>query len=166
MLVEKIVNLRELYINQARMLLSAEEAIVKGLEKMQGAATDTQLQQIFQSHRQESQAQITRLQRILNHTTGDVDEVKCESIKALIKEGDLIIQESDGTVRDVALIAAAQRIEHYEIATYGALRSFARTLDLPGDAEALNQTLEEEAHADNLLTDLSDRLNQEALRLP
>ncbi|HEY1647864.1 MAG TPA: DUF892 family protein [Terracidiphilus sp.] len=166
LLIEKIINLRGLYINQTRMLLSAEEAIVKGLDKMQDAATDIQLQQAFQSHRQESQVQITRLQRILNHTTGDVDEVQCESIKALIKEGELIIQECDGTLRDVALIAAAQRIEHYEIAAYGALRSFAQILDLPGDAEALDQTLQEEGHADNLLTGISDRLNQEALRLP
>ena len=83
LLIEKITNLRGFYINQARMLLSAEEAIAKGLEKMQDAATDSQLQQAFQSHRQETQVQITRLQRILNHTTGDVDDVKCESIKAI-----------------------------------------------------------------------------------
>jgi ferritin-like metal-binding protein YciE len=166
LLIEKIQNLRSFYIHEVRMLLSAEEQIVAGLEKMEEAATDVQLQQAFRSHRQESQVHAMRLERILNHTAGDTDERKCKAVTGLIKEGDEVIQECDGTLRDVALIAVAQRIEHYEMAAYGALRNFARVIELAGDAEELDQTLHEEAHADALLTNISDRLNSEALKLP
>lgn len=166
LLIEKIQNLRTLYIDQARVLLSAEQQIVDGLEKMADAATDEQLQQAFQSHRQESKVHITRLERILNHTAGDADEKKCKAVSSLIGEGNELIQECDGTLRDVALIAAAQRIEHYEIAAYGALRNFAQMLGLTGDAEALDQTLHEEGDADDLLTGISDRLNHAAMLLP
>lgn len=166
LLIEKIQNLRGLYINQARMLLAAEEEILDGLEQMRDAATDTQLQETFQSHRQETKVHVTRLERILQHTAGEADRVKCKAVSSLIEEGNDLIKECDGTLRDVALIAAAQRIEHYEMAAYGALRNFAQVLELSGDAEALDQTLQEEGHADNLLSGISDRLNREAMRLP
>jgi ferritin-like metal-binding protein YciE len=166
LLIEKAQNLMQLYINQVRMLLSAEEQILKGLEKMRDAATDIQLQEAFQSHRQETKVHVTRLKNILTHTAGEVDDTKCKTIAALIHEGEELIHECDGTLRDVALIAAAQRIEHYEIAAYGALRSFAKCLDLEGEAEDLNQTLQEEGHADQLLSGISDRLNAQAATLP
>jgi ferritin-like metal-binding protein YciE len=166
LLIEKVQNLRSLYIDQARVLLWTEEQIVDGLDKMADAATDEQLQRAFQSHREESRVHITRLERILNHTAGEAAEKKCKAISGLIAEGKELIQECDGTLRDVALITAAQRIEHYEIAAYGALRNFAQTLGLEGDAEALNQTLQEEGDADQLLTGISDRLNHAAALLP
>jgi ferritin-like metal-binding protein YciE len=165
-LIEKIQNLRGLYISQARMLLSAEEKILDGLEKMQRAATDTQLQDAFQSHRQESEIHVARLESILNHTTGKADEGKCKVIESLARECDDAVQECDGTLRDVALIATAQRIEHFEIASYGTLRNFAQVLELTGEAEAIEQTLREEEHADKLLTEIADRLNRAAAKLP
>ena len=166
LLIERLQNLRDLYVNQVRTLLSAEEQLGRALETMQDVATDTQLQQAFLSHRQETRVHATRLKHILNHTAGGADEVKCGSIAALIKEGEQFIQECDGTLRDVALIAAAQRMEHYEIAAYGALRNLARALELTGEAESLDQTLDEEKHADHLLTGISDRLNASAMQLP
>lgn len=166
LLIEKVHNLRLFYIRQVRMLLSAEEQLIDGLEKMREAATDTQLQQAFHSHRQETKVHVTRLEHLLNHTAGDTDDVKCGAIAAMIREAEEVIQESDGTLRDVGLIAAAQRVEHYEMAAYGALRNFAQVLELAGDAEALDQTLQEEGHADHLLTGISDRINREAMKLP
>ncbi|HZP07485.1 MAG TPA: DUF892 family protein [Terracidiphilus sp.] len=166
LLIEKLQNLRDLYINQVRTLLSAEEQLDKALETMREVATDTQLQQAFLSHKQETKVHATRLRHILNETAGGVDEEKCGSIAALIKEGEQLIQQCDGTLRDVALIAAAQRIEHYEIAAYGALRNLAQALELTGEAETLDQTLDEEKHADHLLTSISDRLNAAAMQLP
>lgn len=162
---EKLPTLKALYMNQVRTTLSAEEEIVDGLEKMQDAATDSQLQDAFRSHLQESKVHVTRLQHILNrHTNHEADEIRCKTISSLIHEGDDLIRECRGTIRDVALIVAAQRSEHYEMATYGALRNLARVLEFTGDAEAFDQTLHEEEHADHLLTSISNRLNLEAMR--
>jgi ferritin-like metal-binding protein YciE len=166
LLIEKVLNLRTYYIKQVRMILAAEEETVKGLETLRDAASDVQLREAFQSHREETKVHITRLKRNLSHTAGETDELKCKSISALIQEAAGVIEETDpGPLRDAALIAAAQRVEHYEIAAYGALRSFAQALQLPGEVETLDLTLQEEARADELLSSISDRLNHEALKL-
>jgi ferritin-like metal-binding protein YciE len=163
LLIEKIQNLKALYIDQVRTMLSAEEQIVDGLEKMEQAATDTELQEAFRLHRQETKVHITRLERILNHTAGDADERKCKVVASMTQEGEELVQECDGTLRDVALIAAVQRVEHYEMAVYGALRNFALVLQFASDAEVLDQTLQEEGHADQELTGISERLNHKAM---
>jgi ferritin-like metal-binding protein YciE len=162
---EKMKDLRALYINQARVMLSAEQQIVRALPRMIEKATDAQLREAFQSHLQVTEIHVMRLEGILNHTIGDADSEKCHVMAALVDEAEEMIQDSaDLTVRDAALISAAQRVEHYEIAAYGALRHFAQVLGLEGDAEILNETIHEEGRADHLLTEIAERINPAALK--
>ena len=156
-------SLRDLYHNQLRMLVSTEQQIVEALPTMIEKATDVQLKQAFQSHLQETRVHVTRLQDILREEHGDVDTIKCKVLSALVSEAqDMIKDAADNSVRDVALIAAAQRVEHYEIASYGAVRRWAQILGEAEQAALLNQTIQEEGHADQLLTSISERVNVEA----
>ena len=156
-------SLRDLYHNQLRMLLSTEEQIIDALPTMIEKSTDVQLKQAFQSHLQETRIHVTRLQDILREEHGDVESIKCKVLSSLVSEAeDMIKDAADLTVRDVALIAAAQRVEHYEIASYGAVRRWAQILGEAEQAALLNQTIREEGHADQLLTSISERVNVEA----
>lgn len=162
---ENLKDLRELYVNQLRMLLSAEQQITKALPNMMEKATDEQLIQAFQSHLQETEMHVTRLEELLNQATGKADAIKCKVLAALVAETEDMIEDSkDASVRDAALIAAAQRVEHYEIAAYGAIRHFAQVLGEARAAEVLDKTIKEEGHADHLLTSIADRVNPTAKR--
>lgn len=153
-------SLRKLYINQLQMLLSAEEQITDALPTMIDKAADVQLKQAFQSHLQETENHVTRLQQILQQSTGETEKVKSKVLSALVGEAEDMIQDaSDESVRDAALIAAAQRVEHYEIAAYGAVRHFAQILGETAQAQLLDQTIKEEGHADHLLTEIANRVN-------
>ncbi|HEX3891991.1 MAG TPA: ferritin-like domain-containing protein [Terracidiphilus sp.] len=153
-------NLRELYTAQLRYLLSAENQIVKGLPKMIEHADDPQLKQAFQSHLQETEVHVTRLQRLLGDLINDVDDKKDPILTAIVGSGENIAKESDaGPVRDAGLIATAQKVEHYEMASYGSARDWAEQLGLPEHAAILHQTLQEEKHADKLLTEISHETN-------
>jgi ferritin-like metal-binding protein YciE len=122
-------SLRDLYHNQLRMLLSTEQQIIDALPTMIEKSTDIQLKQAFQSHLQETRVHVTRLQDILREEHGDVESIKCKVLSSLVSEAeDMVKDATDPTVRDVALIAAAQRVEHYEIASYGAVRRWAQIL--------------------------------------
>ena len=155
-----IDSLRKLYINQLQMLLSTEQQITKALPKMIEKATDLQLKEAFQSHLQETEEQIDRLEQILQNATGETKEIKCKVLPALVEEAeDMMKDASDESVRDAALIAAAQRVEHYEIAAYGAVRHFAKILGETTQAQLLDQTIKEEGHADHLLTEIANRVN-------
>jgi ferritin-like metal-binding protein YciE len=155
-----IDSLHKLYINQLQGLLSAEQQITEALPKMIEKATDPQLKQAFQSHLQETEVQATRLEQILQRAVGEAKTVKCKALSVLVDETeDMIKDASDESVRDVALIAAAQRVEHYEIAAYGAVRQFARILGQVAAAELLDETIKEEGHADHLLTEIANRVN-------
>lgn len=159
-----IKNLRSLYAQQIRYLLSTENQIVKGLQSMIKHATDQQLQQVFQSHLQETEVQAKRLVSLIAEVNdGDVDDKKDPIITGLIGSAENIVSESDeGPVRDAGLLATAQKIEHYEIASYGSAREWARILGLEKHAEALQLTLNEERHADELLSSISQRANRNA----
>jgi ferritin-like metal-binding protein YciE len=155
--------LRELYRNQLRMLLSTEDQITEALPTMIEKATDVQLKQAFQSHLQETRVHKTRLQEILNEELQKAEPIKCKVLAALVTEaGDLIKDVTDPSVRDVALIAAAQRVEHYEIASYGAVRHWAQILGEAEHASLLDKTIQEEGHADHLLTSIAGRVNVDA----
>jgi ferritin-like metal-binding protein YciE len=159
-------NLRKLYINQLQMLLSAEQQIIDALPKMVEKATDPQLKQAFQSHLQETQVQATRLEQILREETRSADTVKAKTVAALVVEAeDLVKDATDDSVRDAALIGAAQRVEHYEIAAYGTLRTWAYILGKASQAELLDRTIKEEGHADQLLTSIADRVNPAAQKV-
>jgi ferritin-like metal-binding protein YciE len=166
---ENFKDLRSLYVNQLRMLLSAEEQILRALPNMVNTATDAGLQQAFRSHLQETEVHVKRLEGLLAHIKGvdpgvtSIEPVKCKAIHALIAEADDMMQDArDAFVKDAALVAAAQRIEHYEIAAYGALRHFARVLGEPAAAEVLDLTIKEEGNADRLLTSIAEHVNVDA----
>jgi ferritin-like metal-binding protein YciE len=156
-------NLRELYTTQLRYLLSAEHQIVKGLPEMIDHADDPQLKQAFQSHLQETEVHVTRLEQLLSDIDTHVDDKKDPILSAIVGSGENISKETDpGPVRDAGLIASAQKIEHYEIASYGTARNWAAQMGLTQHASVLQQTLEEEKHADQLLTQISQRANTSA----
>jgi ferritin-like metal-binding protein YciE len=153
-------DLRSLYTGQLQYLLSTENQIIDGLQSMIEHAQDTQLKQAFQTHQQETRQHAQRLEQILGELEGEADDKKDPIITALIGSGTNIVRESsEGPVRDAGLIATAQKIEHYEIASYGSARDWARTLGLTQHAALLEQTLNEEKHTDQLLTTLSQREN-------
>lgn len=156
-------SLRELYIQQLQYLHSAETQITDALPKMIEKATDPQLKQALDQHLQETRGHVTRLEQILQSATGDVDSKKNKGMAALITEGeDLIKDASDDSVRDAGIIAAAQKVEHYEMAAYGTVRTFAEILGHTDQADLLDTTLDEEKHADALLTQIADTANTQA----
>ncbi len=158
-----IKNFRSLYTLQLRYLLSAENQIVEGLESMKKHARDEQLQQAFQSHGQESALHAERLQQLLGELDGKDDERKDLVLTALVGSAENIVKESEaGPVRDAGLLASAQKVEHYEIASYGAARDWAKLLELPQHAELLQKTIDEEKHANTLLGKIAERANPTA----
>ncbi len=165
LIIEKLPDLRALYIRQIRLLLSAEEQMVRELPRMIELATDLQVKEGIQSHLQETETQVARLRDILNHIAGEAEPLKCNVVAALFAEAeDMAEDSSHDEVRDAALIASMQRIEHYEMAAYGSVRHFARALGRDGEAEALDQTIHEESHADHLLAGIAYRVNPSAKR--
>jgi ferritin-like metal-binding protein YciE len=166
---EDFQNLRDLWMNQLRVLLSAEEQIVRALPDMITHASDEQLRGAFQSHVEETEGHIKRLEQILagqknaDARVGSTSPMKCKAIAALKAEAeDMFVDARDAWVRDAALIATAQHVEHYEIASYGTVRQWAILLGETAAAELLDQTAREERHADHLLTEIAQRVNSEA----
>jgi len=166
---ENFRDLHALYVNQLRLLLSAEEQIVRALPDMMNAATDEQLSQAFRSHYQETDVHVKRLEELLANIkstdpgVSSISPIRCKAVHALIAESEDMQEDArDAFVKDAALIAAAQRIEHYEIAAYGAVRQFAWVLGDNAAADVLDQTIKEEGHADHLLTSIAERINQNA----
>jgi ferritin-like metal-binding protein YciE len=158
-----ITDFQSLYTLQLRYLLSTENQILKGLDSTIEHASDVQLKQAFQSHRQETEIHVSRLEDLLEELTDDVDDKKDAITSALIASGDNIVSESEaGAVRDAGLLATAQKVEHYEIASYGTARDWAMQLGLANHAEILESTLSEEKHADELLSSIAERANQTA----
>jgi ferritin-like metal-binding protein YciE len=150
-------SLQELFVNELRDLYSAEQQLVSALPKMAGAATSNDLQNAFTKHLEQTRTHVTRLEKIFNAlgTTGAGKE--CQAMKGLIKEGeDAINAMGDTAVKDAALIAAAQRVEHYEIAGYGTVRTFADKLGFDDAASILQDTLDEEGATDKKLTSLAE----------
>lgn len=166
---EDFKNLREMFIFELRMMLSAEEQLVRSLPNMEVRASNRELQQAFRSHLLETEEHIKRLEQILREQK-EVDKSitgigpeKCKVMSSLTSEvDDMVIDARDAWVRDAGLIMDAQRVEHYEMASYGTLRTWARVLGLEGAAELLEKTLQEEAHADHLLTSIAERVNPSA----
>lgn len=157
-----VQSLTELYNSELRKALDLEEQIVKALPIMMEKATDVQLKQAFQSHLQESELHVEKVKGLLAQQP-ESDSQTCKVIHALVTEAnDTIKDVNDPDVLDVALIGAAQQVEHHEIAVYGTLKTWARLLGLTADVTALESILHDEKHADILLSDISDRVNAEA----
>jgi ferritin-like metal-binding protein YciE len=166
---ESFKDLRALYVNQLRTLLSAEEQMVRSLPDMANMAHDEQLQEAFWKHLHETEVHVKRMEELLanmkgiDHAVAHTGPVKCKAIHALIAEADdMMMDAREAHVKDAALIAGAQRIEHYEIAAYGALRHFARVLGEARAAEVLDETIKEEQQSDQRLSSIAERVNVDA----
>ena len=155
-------SLQALYTAQLRYL-STENQILKGLADMIEHADDEQLKQAFQSHRQETEVHVSRLNQLIGDVDTDVDDKKDPTLTAIAGSGRNITKETDsGPIRDAGLIATAQKNEHYEIASYGSAHDWATHLGLTEHAATLQATLDEEKHADALLSQISQRANRDA----
>ena len=159
-------NLQQLYVEQLRDLYSAENQILEALPKMADRAVHPELKQGFEMHVRQTKEQVRRLEQIADSLGEKITGETCEGMKGLLKEGEKMMAErGSDDVRDAALIAAAQRVEHYEIAGYGCARTYARLLGREQDAQLLQRTLDEEGDTDQKLTSLAERvINRDALR--
>ncbi len=156
-------SLRKLYRDQIQHLYSVETQITEALPKMIQKASDPELKQALETHLQETKGHVTRLEQIMHEATGKVDSKRSKGMAALIAEGeDVITDATDDSVRDAGIIAAAQKVEHYEMAAYGTVRNFAEILGHADQANLLQQTLQEEKHADAVLTNIADTANTRA----
>jgi len=161
----KLKTLHDLYVEELKDLYSAEHQILKALPKMATAASDAQLAQAFTDHLAQTEEQVARLEEIFSKLVVSPRGKTCKAMKGLLEEGkDILDEDADPAVKDAALIAAAQRVEHYEMAGYGCVRTFARLLGEDEAADLLQETLDEEGAADEALTTLAEAvINAEAL---
>jgi ferritin-like metal-binding protein YciE len=157
-------NLNDLFVQQLRDLYDGEMQLTEALPLMAEAATSSQLKNAFQTHFRETQDHVQRLEEVFRGINQQPERESCPAMKGMIKEGnDAIKAKGDPSVRDAALIAAAQRVEHYEMAGYGTVRTFAHQLGRDDLAQILQQTLNEEGEADKKLTAIAEsQVNQMA----
>ena len=162
----KLTSLQDVFEHQLKDLYSAEDQLSQALPKMAEAASSPELKSAFQQHLEETKNQRDRLEQIGQMANISLRGEKCKAMEGLIKEGqDLLSDNEPGDALDVALIAAAQRIEHYEIAAYGSTRTYARRLGHSDAERLLQETLEEEGNTDKKLTDIAEStVNKEAMR--
>lgn len=152
----ELTTLKDLYIHELKDLYSAEQQITKALPKMAKAATNPDLAAGFKQHLEETREHAARLEKILKSHDETTRGPKCKGMEGVLAEGDEMIKEdAEDEVRDAGLIAAAQRVEHYEMAGYGTARTYAELLEDEEGAELLQQTLDEEAATDEKLTELA-----------
>jgi ferritin-like metal-binding protein YciE len=155
--------LRELYIDELKDIYNAENQLVKALPKMAKAATSQELRQGFEEHLEQTKGHVQRLEQIFQKLEESPKGKKCKGMEGLVEEGSEVMGEDfEGSLMDAALIGAAQRVEHYEIAAYGTVCAFAKELGEDGHAELLKETLEEEKETDEKLTKLAEQINAEA----
>jgi ferritin-like metal-binding protein YciE len=161
----KVNNLEELFELELRDAYDFEQQLVKALPKMAKAASSQELRTAFEQHLAETERQVTRLESVFDEIGRKAKAQTCEAMEGLIKEGkDIIALKGDAATRDAGLIAAAQKVEHYEIATYGCLVTWARQLGRSRAAEMLQQALDEEKEADHKLNTIAEsHLNAEAM---
>jgi ferritin-like metal-binding protein YciE len=161
----KLDSLKKLYIEELRDLYSAENQILKALPKMAKAASPEQLKAAFNEHLEQTKGHVKRLETIFEKLDESPKGKTCKAMEGLVEEGsEMISEKAEPEIRDAGLIAAAQRVEHYEIAGYGTVRTYAKLLNETAAAKLLQETLDEEGETDKKLTDLAESLiNREAL---
>lgn len=159
-------NLEDLFVDQLEDLYDAEKRLTKALPKMAETAKSPQLGSAFREHLRETEGHVRRLEDVFRMLGRTPNRETCEAMQGLVKEGEEMMQaKGDDLVRDAALIAAAQRVEHYEMAGYGTARTFARRLGLEPAAKLLQETLDEEVAADHKLTNIAEQtVNVQAAR--
>jgi ferritin-like metal-binding protein YciE len=152
-------SLHDLYVEELRDLYNAENQLLKALPRMAKAASHPELQAAFEEHEEVTRVQVERLDEIFAELDEKAKGKKCVAMEGLIEEAKELMQEDiEPEVLDAALIAAAQKVEHYEIAAYGCVRTFARLLGYDDAAELLQETLDEEGEADKKLTELAESI--------
>lgn len=162
----KIESLRELYLEQLQDLYNAEQQLIKALPKMAKAASSEDLKAAFEEHLEKTREHALRIESICEQMGEKADGKKCKAMEGLVKEGGEVIEEDmEEELKDAALIAAAQRVEHYEIAGYGCVRAYATKLGDDAAAQALGQTLDEEKEADKTLNDIAEQISVEVAEL-
>src|SRR5262249_43308134 len=156
-------NLEKLYLSELKDLYSAEQQLVKALPKMAKNAESQELADAFTNHLNETKNQAARLEQIFESLGESAKGKKCVGMEGIVEEGTETMDEYEGAVLDAALISAAQRVEHYEIAAYGSICAYAELIGRTEDLGLLKETLEEEKRADEKLTELSETVNEEAM---
>lgn len=160
-----VETIEDLFIDELKDLYSAERQIVQTLPKLAKAAEAEILRDAFLSHLEETKGQVERLDQIFEILEKTPRGKTCQGMKGVLEEGAEILDETEkGPVRDAALISAAQRVEHYEIAGYGSARDYAKLLGKADVAKLLEQTLEEEKATDEKLTSIARKINATALK--
>jgi ferritin-like metal-binding protein YciE len=156
--------LKELYIDELKDIYNAENQLVKALPKMAKTANSEELRTGFEEHLEQTRGHVQRLEQIFKELGEKPSGKKCKGMEGLVAEGQEIMGEDfKDDVMDAALISAAQRVEHYEIAAYGTVRTYAELLGEDTAAQLLEQTLEEEKETDQKLTDMAGEINVKAL---
>lgn len=163
-MAEKLNSLQDLLEHEIKDLYSAETQLIDALPEMAKAASNSKLKQCFEDHLKETQKQLERLEQIAEMMDIDPEGETCAAMKGLVKESkDMIKMKGEDDVRDAGLIASAQRVEHYEMAGYGAAHTYAQQLDLKDAAKLLQETLDEEKKADTKLNKIAlNEINKKA----
>jgi ferritin-like metal-binding protein YciE len=158
------MSLQELFVEELRDMYDGEKRLVRALPKMAKAAGSSELRTAFMTHAKETERQVSRLERVFRTIGETARGKKCEGIIGIVEEGNEAMQELDGAVLDAALIAGAQKVEHYEISSYGTLAYFAELLGENEAKDLLGETLDEEKAADEKLSDIAKSdVNRNAL---
>jgi len=158
-MAKDVKTMEDLFLEEIRDLLDAEKQITKALPKLARATTSEELKNAFEDHLEQTRGHVERLERIFSSIGAKSGGVKCKGMEGLLKEGDeMIANTNPGPVRDAGLIAAAQRVEHYEMAGYGSARTFAQLLGRTDAADFLDQTLLEERETDEMLTEIAESM--------
>ncbi len=159
----ELSSLEDLFVDELKDLYSAETQLLKSIPKMAKAASSKELKAGFEKHLKQTEGHVDRLEQIFEELGASPKGKKCKAMEGLVEEGaEVIDEDAEPEVKDAALIAAAQRVEHYEIAGYGCVRTYAKILGNTEAAKLLQQTLDEEADTDKALTKLAEGINVEA----
>jgi ferritin-like metal-binding protein YciE len=162
----KIESLQELFIDELKDLYSAENQIIKALPKMIKNANSDELRGAFEEHLEQTKGHVERLDQIFGELNASPKGKKCTGMEGLLEEGkELMAEDMEPEVLDAGLISAAQRVEHYEIAGYGTVRTYAELLGLDEAAKLLQETLDEEKETDRKLTSIAESVNVEAAEM-
>jgi ferritin-like metal-binding protein YciE len=154
---EEFNSLEDLFRHELKDLYDAEHRMIEALPQMAEKASNSSLKRAFEDHLRQTEKHVDRLESIFEHLGIEPERVKCDAMVGLLKEGSAVLSaDGDSDAIDAGLIAAAQKVEHYEIASYGTVRSFAKRLNNQYVAELCEQTLDEEKSTDQLLTDIAE----------
>jgi ferritin-like metal-binding protein YciE len=158
-----VETLQDMFFHELKDIYDAEKRLLKALPKMAKTAESEELQSAFEEHLSQTEGQVERLERIFESLEKPARGKKCLAMEGLIKEGEAMIKENDeGPALDAGLIGAAQKVEHYEIATYGTLAAWAKLLGMEDAVELLEETLAEEKETDEKLSSIASEINLEA----